>query len=81
MSTNGKRKPPRPKLQVIQPAANPQQAAAITAALQQFLIETTPVAQPSETLNAWQRQALLESTGETAGGLNPWGDTSPWGKN
>ena len=46
MTTNGKRRPRRPAIQVIAPAASPEQAAAIAAALERFLHDTAPVIAP-----------------------------------
>ena len=43
MTTNGKRRPRRPAIEVIAPAAAPEQAAAIAAALERFLHDTAPV--------------------------------------
>ena len=42
MTANGKRRPPRPSLQLVAPGADPEQAAAIAAALEQFLHDTAP---------------------------------------
>ena len=46
MTTNGRRRPPRPAIQVIAPAASPEQAAAIAAALERFLHDTAPTIAP-----------------------------------
>jgi hypothetical protein len=52
----------RPQLQLITPAASPQEAAAIVAALERFMRATAPVpagAAPGA-LDGWRRAALLE---------------------
>ena len=58
---NGKRRPPRPHIELISPAASPTEAAAIVAALEQFLIDTAPPpgqAEPKQ--SPWLRAALEE---------------------
>ena len=59
MATNGNRKPPRPRIEVASPAASPEEAAAVMAALERFLAETGPAPQVERT-NAWQRAGLIE---------------------
>ena len=62
MATNGKRRPPRPAIEVIAPAAGPEQAAAIAAALERFLHDTAPVIAPRvERESPWARAARAES--------------------
>jgi len=79
MTTNGKRRPPRPAIQVIAPAAGPEQAAAIAAALERFLHDTAPVIAPAAVSRAgWERAALSEGIGLEA--PTPWGDGEPWGR-
>jgi hypothetical protein len=79
MTTNGKRRPPRPAIQVIAPSASPEEAAAIAAALEQFLHDTAPTIAPRGPVasNPWERAALAE--GVCLQGPNPWGDPQPWG--
>jgi hypothetical protein len=69
---NGKRRPPRPRIEVVWPAHHPagggreaeqpagvgSEAAAIVAALEQFLVETAPAPEPSDTMSPWLRAAL-----------------------
>lgn len=59
MSSNGVRKPPRPRIELLT-AADPREAAAVVAAVEQFLADTTPVPQSTPAVNPWQRAALLE---------------------
>ncbi|MGH2923143.1 MAG: hypothetical protein ACRDKH_03820 [Solirubrobacterales bacterium] len=60
---NGKHTPPRPQIEISAPGASPEEAAAIAAALEQFLIETAPPPQPAERISPWQRAALGEGIG------------------
>ena len=66
---NGKRRPPRPRIEIQASAASPEEAAAIAAALEQFLAETAPAPGPAE-VSRWQRAALREGV-ERAAGLAP----------
>jgi hypothetical protein len=78
MTTNGRRRPRRPAIQMIAPAASPEQAAAIAAALERFLHDTAPTIAPRRPdANPWERAALAE--GVCLQGPNPWGDPQPWG--
>ena len=52
----------RPKLEIVAPGASPQEAAAIVAALEQFMRETAPAPAPVEDApNPWVRAGLVES--------------------
>ena len=52
----------RPQLEIVAPGASPEEAAAVVAALEQFMRNTAPVAAPVETRqNPWYRRGLLES--------------------
>ena len=78
MTSNGRRRPRRPAIEVIAPAASPEQAAAIAAALERFFHDTAPVAATSvEHANPWERAALAEGVGLEA--PSAWGDPEPWG--
>jgi hypothetical protein len=78
MAANGKRRPPRPKLELVAPGAGPEEAAAIAAALEQFLHDTAPPlhGRPSE-ISPWERASLSEGIGLPA--PSPWGDDLAWG--
>jgi hypothetical protein len=80
VSRNGRRQPTRPRIQVRQASASAEEAAAIAAAIEQFLRDTAP---PPEVSGAgpspWTRAALFESAGLEAGGPSTWGDAEPWG--
>jgi hypothetical protein len=78
MPSNGKRRPPRPALELVAPGASPQEAAAIAAALEQFLHDTAPrVSAASERLSGWERAALADGMGLES--PDPWGDPLSWG--
>jgi hypothetical protein len=71
----------RPQLRIIAPAAaSSAEAAAVVAALEQFMRDTAPApAPPAPRRNPWQRAALLEGTDRDVTGQTPWGDGMPWG--
>jgi hypothetical protein len=51
----------RPQLQVVAPGASPEEAAAVAAALEQFMRNTAPVLAAAEPPpNAWKQAALRE---------------------
>ena len=69
----------RPELRIVAPAASPEEAAAVVAALERFMRETAPAPAPrAERRNPWQRAALLEATGREPGDPTPWGDPVAW---
>jgi hypothetical protein len=63
MSSNGRRQPPRPRIELAAGAASPQEAAAVVAAIERHLIETAPAPQAGPTMSRWQRAALVEGVG------------------
>ena len=79
MGRNGKQSPARPRIEVRQPAS-PEEAAAIAAAIEQFMRDTAPpptAAGPG--MSPWLRAGLLEGTGRDPAGHSPWGDAVRWG--
>ncbi len=51
----------RPQLRIVAPAASPEEAAAVVAALERFMRETAPAPAPAPTgPSPWARAALLE---------------------
>lgn len=79
MSRNGERKPPRPQIELVTPAASPEEAAAVVAAIERFVADTTPPPpSPSNRMSRWQRAALREGAGAGTG-PSPWDETLPWG--
>ena len=72
---------PRPRIEVRQTSATPEEAAAIAAAIEQFLRDTAPPpAAPGPRMNPWLRSGLFENTGHDPAGPSPWGDPEPWGR-
>lgn len=60
MSRNGRRKPPRPRIELGGAAATAEEGAAVAAALERFLVETAPAPEPPAVESRWQRAALIE---------------------
>jgi hypothetical protein len=70
----------RPRLEIVAPSASPEEAAAVVAALEQFMRDTAPLrVPPALAHNPWTRAALLEATGREPDEPSPWGDPHPWG--
>jgi hypothetical protein len=62
----------RPQLEIIAPAASPEEAAAVVAALERFMRETAPTPAPApERLSGWVQAARLEAV-EHAPRNEPW---------
>jgi hypothetical protein len=81
VSRNGKHSPARPRIEVRQSSASPEEAAAIAAAIEQFLRDTAPPPAPSHsTVSPWLRAALFEGVGRDPAASSPWGDGEPWGR-
>jgi hypothetical protein len=70
---NGKHTPPRPRIELSHSPASPSEAAAIAAAIEQFLRDTAPAPQRPAGLSAWQRAGLFEGVGMPAESSSPWG--------
>ena len=80
MPRNGKNRPRRPRIEIKQTAASPEEAAAIAAAIEQFLRDTAPPpATAGVRVNPWTRAARFEGVGLSADSPSPWGDPDPWG--
>jgi hypothetical protein len=77
---NGKQSPARPRIEVRQPAS-PEEAAAIAAAIEQFMRDTAPPPMPAggSRMSPWLRAALYAGTGRDPSGPSPWGDAERWG--
>lgn len=70
----------RPQLEIVAPGASPEEAAAVVAALEQFMRDTAPPpVAPAPRHIPWQRAALLEGVERDVTGPTPWGDGMPWG--
>jgi hypothetical protein len=62
----------RPQLRIIAPAASPEEAAAVVAALERFMRETAPTAAPAPPpVSGWVRAARAEAV-ERDLGHEPW---------
>ena len=60
VSSNGNTRPPRTRIEMLG-SADPPEAAAVIAAVEQFLADTAPDPRvEEEAVNPWQRAALLE---------------------
>jgi hypothetical protein len=70
----------RPRLELHGSTASPAEAAAVIAAIEQFLRDTAPPpAAPVTRQDPWVRAALLEGVGREPDAPAPWGDPHPWG--
>ena len=63
MGGNGKQRPARPRIELRQSPASPEEAAAIAAAIEQFLRDTAPRAEAPRGMSPWLRAALYENAG------------------
>jgi hypothetical protein len=80
VSRNGQQRPARPRIELSGGAASPEEAAAIAAAIEQFLRDTAPPpAADGPKLSPWLRAGLLEGTKRGPAGRSAWGDAAPWG--
>jgi hypothetical protein len=61
-------------------AASPEEAAAIAAAIEQFLRDTAPAPARHARPGGWARDAVLGAAGLGPHGPGPWGDPEPWGR-
>jgi hypothetical protein len=62
----------RPQLKIVAPAASPEEAAAVVAALERFMRETAPTPAPAPPrLSGWLQAARLEAV-EHEPGRAPW---------
>ena len=78
MGRNGKQTPARPRIELHQPAS-PEEAAAIAAAIEQFMRDTAPPpAAAGPSISPWLRAGLFEGAKRGATGPSPWGDQAPW---
>ena len=80
MSRNGQQRPARPRIELSGGSASPEEAAAIAAAIEQFLRDTAPPPGDVEArVNPWLRAGLLEGAKRRVAGRSPWGDPEAWG--
>jgi hypothetical protein len=76
VTRNGRHQPGRPRIELQQGAASPEEAAAIAAAIEQFLRDTAPPPGPAPRMDPWLRAGLLEATGRGSSGAAPWAPRS-----
>jgi hypothetical protein len=63
----------RPQLRIVAPAASPEEAAAVVAALERFMRDTAPTPAPRPAApSAWSRAALVEGTERAPGTAARW---------
>jgi len=80
VSGNGKHRPARPRIEVHPAAASPEEAAAIAAAIEQFLRDTAPPpVGAGARISPWLRAGLFEGARRDPAGPSPWGDPEAWG--
>ncbi|HKG38431.1 MAG TPA: hypothetical protein VKB25_05530 [Conexibacter sp.] len=71
----------RPQLTIVAPSASPEEAAAVVAALEQFMRETAPiVVEAVPQVDRWTRAALMEGVSREDEMPAAWGDPHPWGR-
>jgi hypothetical protein len=69
----------RPRLELRGSPASLEEAAAVTAAIEQFLRDTAPPAAPRPVPpSGWLRAARREAVGLTEDEPPTWGDPTPW---
>ena len=73
-NTNGKRTPPRPRIELVSAGASKAEAAAVVAALEQFLADTAPPPATGPSQSPWQRAALEEGIAARQVSGYAWGD-------
>lgn len=74
MGRNSKQRPARPRIEIGQTAASPEEAAAIAAAIEQFLKDSARTRAPAEpAVSPWLRAALLENAGLDPAEPDRWG--------
>jgi len=74
VSRNGKHSPPRPRIELKHATASPEEAAAIAAAIEQFLRDTAPPpATGKPRISPWLQAGLYEGVGMAEGASPLWG--------
>jgi hypothetical protein len=80
VSRNGQQRPTRPRIELSGGSASPEEAAAIAAAIEQFLRDTAPPPErEGPRVSPWLRAGLLEGAKHGFAGPSPWGDAGFWG--
>jgi hypothetical protein len=73
MSTNGQRRPARSRIEIVSATASGAEAAAIVAAIEQFLADTAPAPVVGPSVSAWQRAALEDGISARQVSAAVWG--------
>jgi hypothetical protein len=74
MGSNGQRRPPRPRIEIVSTGASEAEAAAIVAGIEQFLADTAPAPGSDEPATSpWQRAALEEGISARQISGSVWG--------
>jgi hypothetical protein len=61
MGRDGERRPPRPRIEILSSGASASEAAAVVAAVEQFLADTAPAPEAEgRAISPWARAALEE---------------------
>jgi hypothetical protein len=64
----------------VRQSASPEEAAAIAAAIEQFMRDTAPAPAPAgPAISRWLRAGLFAGTRRDPAGPSPWGDAERWG--
>ena len=72
--SNGRRKPPRPRIELVSSVGSEREAAAIVAAVEQFLADTAPAPQSAGPRQSpWLRAALEEGIAARQVSGRAWG--------
>ncbi|MDP8943851.1 MAG: hypothetical protein M3N16_07015, partial [Actinomycetota bacterium] len=77
VSRDGRMRPSPPRIEIRAPRASPEEAAAIAAAIEDFLRETAPPPPDIRNRSAWLRAGLLEGVGLAPDGPGPWAEAEP----
>ena len=79
MSRDGRLPPSPPRIEIRRPQATPDEAAAIAAAIEDFLRDTAQPPPATHGHSAWLRAGLLEGVGLASDAAGVWADPHPWG--
>jgi hypothetical protein len=79
VATNGKRRPPRPRIEILSATSSESEAAAIVAALEQFLADMAPAPRAERSgRRRWQAAALREGVEARQQSARSWGAAASW---
>jgi hypothetical protein len=79
VSSNGKRASSRARIEIVSPVASDTEAAAVVAAVEQFLADTAPpTAEAKASTSGWQAAALREGIAARQIGAGVWGAAPSW---